>query len=72
MDSSKVSLQAVLLHNRNKLPSVLLVHATNMKESYENTNYFWKISRMKNMIGITLAWLAAWLHKVLLLVVWVE
>ena len=40
MDASKVSLQAMLLHNGNKLPSVPLAHATNMKESYENTNYF--------------------------------
>ena len=36
MDSIKVSLKAVLLRNRNKLPSVPLAHATNMKESYEN------------------------------------
>jgi len=26
----------VLLHNRNKFPSVPLVHAANMKESHEN------------------------------------
>jgi len=72
MDSSNASLQAVLLHNGNKLPSVPLAHAANMKESNENTNYFWKRSRMKNMTGTTLAWLAAWLHKVLLLAVWVR
>jgi hypothetical protein len=40
VDSSKVSLQAVLLHNGNKLQSVPLAHAANMKESYENMNYF--------------------------------
>jgi hypothetical protein len=37
IDSSKVSLQAVLLHNGNKYPSVPLAHVVNMKESYENT-----------------------------------
>ena len=34
IDSSKVSLKVVLLHNRNKFPSVPLDHAANMKESY--------------------------------------
>jgi len=53
VDSSKVSFQAVILHNGNKLPSVPLSHAANMKESYENMNYIWKRSSMKNMIGIT-------------------
>jgi len=36
VDSSKVSLKVVLLHNRNKFPSVPLPHAANMKESYES------------------------------------
>jgi hypothetical protein len=35
-DSSKVSLKFVLLHNRNRFPSVLLAHAANMKETYES------------------------------------
>ena len=35
-DSSKTSLKVVLLHNWNKLPSVPLAYATNMKEMYEN------------------------------------
>jgi hypothetical protein len=38
VDSSKVSLKAVLLHNGNKYSSVPFAHAVNMKESYENTN----------------------------------
>jgi len=33
---SKVRLKVVLLHNRNRFPSVPLAHATNMKESYES------------------------------------
>ena len=32
IDSSKVSLKLVLLHNGNKFPSVPLAHAANMKE----------------------------------------
>ena len=34
VDSSKVSLKLVLLHNGNRVPSVPLAHAANMKESY--------------------------------------
>jgi hypothetical protein len=36
INSSKVSLKVVLLHNENKYPSVPLAHAVNMKESCEN------------------------------------
>jgi len=36
IDSSKVSLKMVLLHNGNKFPSIPLAHAANMKESYES------------------------------------
>jgi len=36
IDSSKVSLRLVLLHNGNRFPSVPLAHAANMKGSYES------------------------------------
>ena len=36
VDSSKVSLKVVLLHNGNRFPSVPLAHPVNMKESYES------------------------------------
>jgi len=36
IDSSKVGLKLVLLHNGNRFPSVPLAHAANMKESYES------------------------------------
>lgn len=36
IDSSKLSLKAVLLHKGNKLHSIPLAHAVNMKESYES------------------------------------
>jgi hypothetical protein len=36
IDSLKVSLKVVQLHNENRFSCVPLAHATNMKESYEN------------------------------------
>jgi hypothetical protein len=36
IDSSKLSLKAVLLHNGNILPSILVGHSVHKKESYEN------------------------------------
>jgi len=36
IDSSKERLEAVLLHNGNKFPSVPFAHAANMKERYES------------------------------------
>jgi hypothetical protein len=36
VDSSKVNLKLVLLHNGNRFPSVPSAHAANMKESYES------------------------------------
>jgi len=36
IDSSKVSLKLVLLHNGNRFPSVPLAHAANMTEIYES------------------------------------
>ncbi|UYV66834.1 hypothetical protein LAZ67_4003034 [Cordylochernes scorpioides] len=53
IDSSKISMKAVLLHNGNKFPLVPIAHASNMKETYENMKlllkkieyerYGWKI-----------------------------
>ena len=36
IDSSKVSLKVVLLHNGNRFPSVPFANAANVKESYES------------------------------------
>jgi len=36
INSSKVRLKVVLIHNGNRFPSVPLAHAANMKERYEN------------------------------------
>ena len=55
MDSSKVILKAVLLHNGNKSPSVPLAHAANTKESYENRKLILEKIRVKNIIG-TFVW----------------
>jgi len=40
IDSSKMCLKVVLLHNGNRFPSVPLAHAANMKESYESMTLF--------------------------------
>jgi len=36
IDSSKLSLKAIFLHNGNTLPSILVGHSVHNKESYEN------------------------------------
>ena len=36
IDSSKLSLNTVLLHNGNMLPSMLVGYAADIKETYEN------------------------------------
>jgi hypothetical protein len=36
VDSSKLSLKAILLHNGNTLPSIPLGHSVHNKESYKN------------------------------------
>ena len=46
IDSSKVSLKVVLLHNGNRFPSVPLAHTANMKKSYENMKLL--LGKIKN------------------------
>jgi hypothetical protein len=73
IDSSKVSLKAVLIYNGNKFPCVALAHAANMKQSYGNTfgkDPVWKIKFEHLWVfkgHCSFDWLAAWLHTVLLL-----
>jgi hypothetical protein len=38
IDSSKLSLKAILFHNGDTLPSVPVGHSVHNKESYENVN----------------------------------
>ena len=64
VDSSQVSLKAVLLHNGNLYPSIPLGHAVHMKETYENMqflltcikyhNYGWCICDDFKVIGLLL------------------
>jgi hypothetical protein len=66
IDSSKVRLKAVLLHNGNKFPSVPLDHVANMKESRENMKlllekiryekYNLKICGYLKVIALLLGW----------------
>lgn len=64
IDSSKISLKAVLLHNGNKRPSIPLAHAVGMKETYESMSqilnsinydaYKWQICGDLKVIGLLL------------------
>ena len=75
IDSSKLSLKAVLLHNKNMLPSIPVGYAAHMKETYENMKnllqcinyeqYCWQLCGDFKVIAILLG-IAAWLYKVLL------
>lgn len=50
IDSSKLSLKAVLLHNGNELPSVLTAHGVCIKETHDNINLLEKFS-VDNIFG---------------------
>src|SRR4051794_23880544 len=64
IDSSKLSLKAVLLHNGNSLPSIPLGHAVHIKETYHNMqvllaaikykDYQWQICGDLKVIAILL------------------
>jgi len=70
IDSSKVSLKAVLLHNGNVLPSIPVAHAFGIKESDDTIkqllHYQKKDTCKWNMCGpeshCTFAWAAARVH----------
>jgi len=63
-DSSKISLKVVLQLNGNKIPSLPLAHAANLKESYENIKllleriqyekYNWNICEDLKVIAVLL------------------
>ena len=52
IDSSKLSLKAVLLHNKNMLPSIPVGYAAHMKETYENITRTYK-----KFVGSVVEWL---------------
>ena len=76
IDSSQLSLKAVLLHNGNTLPSISVGHSVNNKESCENmkilmeaVNYDkfkWQICGDLKSDCLT-NWTATSIHKILLL-----
>jgi len=51
IDSSKVSLKVVLLHNGKNFPSVPLAHAANMKKSYESMKLLLRKIKLTNLSG---------------------
>ena len=58
IDSSKVSLKLVPLHNGNKFPSVPLAHAANMKVM-KTLSYCWERLNITNLSGryVMISWL---------------
>jgi len=75
--SSKVRLKVVLLHNGNKIPSVPLANAANMKESFESmklllekikcNEFNWKLRGDVKVVAVTRN--ATWVHKILMFLV---
>ena len=45
IDSSAVSLKAVLLHNGNRLPSIPVAHSTHLKENYQDVKVMYSASQ---------------------------
>ena len=43
IDSSRANLKAVLLHNEGEMPSVPLVHAVGIKETFITTEMIWHL-----------------------------
>ena len=74
IDSSKVSLKVVLLHNGNRFPSVPLAHAAKMKEGYESMKLLFGRIKTTNLSGVlrcsqgcgTVTRNATRVHKILL------
>ena len=53
IDSSKVSMKAVLMHIGNELPSIPVTHASDMKVTYENIKLLLKKFSIQNITGIS-------------------
>jgi len=81
IDSSKLSLKAVLLHNGSTLPSIPVGHSMHNKESYENMKilmdainydkFKWQICGDLKVTGIfksdcLATWTTTRIHKILL------
>jgi len=54
IDSSKLSLKTVLLHNGKQHPSVPVQHAVHMKETYDNLKQLLNNLITASMAGISL------------------
>jgi hypothetical protein len=52
IDSSEISLKAVLLHNENPFPSISLAYAVHMKETCKNLQFCCKKYTVKNIGGM--------------------
>jgi len=76
IDSSKLSLKAILLHNGNTLPSIPLGHSVHNKESHENIKILMEAVnydkfKLENLwrpkCDCLTTWTTTRIHKILLL-----
>ena len=64
IDSSKRSLKGVLLHNRNKYPSIPIVHSVYLKESYDNIELLLKAIKYNGVcVGTSRSLVFLWVCK---------
>ncbi|ESN97698.1 hypothetical protein HELRODRAFT_177753 [Helobdella robusta] len=80
IDSSKVSLKAVLLHNGNVKPSIPVAHAVGMKETYESmktllkvikyTDHNWNISGDLKVVALLLGMQLGYTKHMCFLCLW--
>ena len=79
IDSSKLSLKAILLHNGNALPSIPLGHSVHNTESYENMKILMEADNYDKFKLANLwwpksdchtTWTTTRIHKILLLHLW--
>ena len=80
IDSSKLSLKGVLLHNRNKYPSIPIAHSVHLKESYDNmellleaikySEYQWILCGDLKVIGLLMGMQAGFTKYCCFLCLW--
>ena len=80
IDSSKRSLKRVLLHNRNKYPSIPIAHSVHLKESYDNmellleaieySEYQWSLCGDLKVIGLLMGMQAGFTKYCCFLCLW--
>ena len=73
IDSSKRSLESVLLHNGNKYPSILIAHSVHLKKSIETVKYNkyqWSLCEGLKVIGLFMGMQVGFIKYCCLLCFW--